>query len=27
MRAKTSALLATHPDLASRIERLQNLGA
>jgi heat shock protein HtpX len=27
MTAKTSALMATHPDLASRIARLQNLGA
>jgi heat shock protein HtpX len=27
MTAKTSALMATHPDIASRIERLRNLGA
>jgi heat shock protein HtpX len=27
MTAKTSALMATHPDIESRIERLRNLGA
>ena len=27
MTAKTSALMATHPDIESRIERLHNLGA